>query len=116
MFLCTDSGSVWPAEPYEYPRSDWPPQVRLVGPGLWEPPADPPAWLGEETRPIVLVTASTAFQLDSKLITTALDALAGENLAVVATTAAHDPAQFRAPANARVEQFLPHIPILARAA
>jgi MGT family glycosyltransferase len=89
--------------------------VRLVGPGLWEPPAEPPSWLGEETRPIVLVTASTVFQLDAKLISTTLDALAGENLAIVATTAAHDPAQFHAPANARVEQFLPHTPILARA-
>ncbi|MGZ4288937.1 MAG: glycosyltransferase, partial [Solirubrobacteraceae bacterium] len=115
QFLKSDRFIAFTAEPYEYPRSDWPPHVRLVGPGLWEPPADPPAWLEAETRPIVLVTASTAFQLDSKLITTALDALAGEDLAVVATTAAHDPAQFHPPANARVEQFLPHNPILARA-
>ena len=63
----------------------------------------------------MLVTASTAYQLDAELIATTLKALAGENLAVVATTAAHDPAQFRVPANARVEQFLPHHPILARA-
>jgi MGT family glycosyltransferase len=89
--------------------------VRLVGPGLWEPPTEPPAWLGDETQPIVLVTASTAYQLDAKLITAALDGLAGENLAVVVTTAAHDPAQFHPPANARVERFLPHNPILARA-
>ena len=115
QFLKSDRFIAFTAEPYEYPRSDWPPQVRLVGPGRWEPPADPPTWLGAETRPIVLVTASTAFQLDAKLIATGLDALAGENLAVVATTAAHDPAQFHPPANARVEQFLPHNPILARA-
>jgi MGT family glycosyltransferase len=115
QFLKSDRFIAFTAEPYEYPRSDWPAEVRLVGPGLWEPPAEPPAWLVEETRPIVLVTVSTAFQLDSKLITAALDGLAGEKLAVVATTAAHDPAQFHAPANARVEQFLPHIPILARA-
>ena len=103
------------AEPYEYHRSDWPPQVRLVGPGLWEPPAEPPAWLEAESRPIVLVTASTAYQLDAKLIATALEALADEDVAVVATTAAHDPGQFQAPANARVEQYLPHAPIIARA-
>ncbi len=30
------------AEPFEYPRSDWPPSVRLVGPGVWDPPTDPP--------------------------------------------------------------------------
>ena len=104
------------AEPYEYPRRDWPPNVRLVGPGTWEPHADPPEWLASETRPIVLVTASTARQRDEKLITTALDAFAGEDVALVATTAAHDPAGFAAPANARVMGFLPHGPVIARAA
>jgi MGT family glycosyltransferase len=115
QFLHSDRFIAFTAEPYEYPRSDWPPQVRLVGPGLWEPPAEPPRWLEAETRPIVLVTASTAYQLDAKLITTALQALADQDLAVVATTAAHDPDQFDVPSNARVERFLPHNPILARA-
>src|SRR5436190_5582054 len=104
------------AEPYEYPRSDWPPSVRLVGPGTWEPVAEPPEWLASETRPIVLVTASTAYQSDEKLISTALEAFAGEDVALVATTAAHDPSGFTAPNNARLEQFLPHGPIIARAA
>jgi MGT family glycosyltransferase len=115
QFLRSDLFIAFTAEPYEYHRSDWPSHVRLVGPGLWEPPADPPEWLETEHRPIVLVTASTAFQLDAKLIATALEGLAGENLAVVATTAAQDPAQFHVPSNAHVEQFLPHAPILARA-
>ena len=115
QFLQSDRFIAFTAEPYEYHRSDWPPQVRLVGPGLWEPPAEPPAWLEAERRPIVLVTASTAYQLDAKLIATALEALADEDVAVVATTAAHDPGQFQAPANARVEQVLPHAPIIARA-
>src|SRR4051812_42096062 len=104
------------AEPYEYPRSDWPPNVRLVGPGSWEPPSEPPAWLATETRPIVLVTASTAFQRDEKLIRTALEAFADEDVALVVTTAAHDPASFAAPANAHVERFLPHGPVIARSA
>ncbi len=116
QFLRSDLFIAFTAEPYEYHRSDWPSHVRLVGPGLWEPPADPPDWLKTERRPIVLVTASTAFQLDAKIITTTLDALGGEDLAVVATTAAQDPAQFHVPSNARVEKFLPHGPILARAA
>src|SRR3954468_6957543 len=104
------------AEPYEYPRTDWPPSVRLVGPGTWEPVAAPPDWLAAETRPIILVTASTAFQKDERLITTALAAFAGEDVALVATTAAHSPEAFVAPPNARVEQFVPHGPIIARAA
>jgi MGT family glycosyltransferase len=115
QFLKSDAFVAFTAEPYEYHRSDWPPQVRLVGPGLWEPPADPPGWLEREARPIVLVTASTAFQLDAKLISTALEALADEDVAVVATTAAHDPAQFTAPANGRVERFMPHRAILRHA-
>jgi UDP:flavonoid glycosyltransferase YjiC (YdhE family) len=54
------------AEPFEYPR-EWPENVRLVGPALWEPPGPEPEWLGDEERPIVLVTASTEFQDDAKL-------------------------------------------------
>jgi MGT family glycosyltransferase len=104
------------AEPYEYRRSDWPASVRLVGPGTWEPPSEPPAWLAAEQRPIVLVTASTAYQADERLIATALEAFGGDDVALVATTAATDPASFSAPSNARVERFLPHGPIIARAA
>lgn len=104
------------AEPFEYPRSDWPPAVRLVGPGVWEPPADPPDWLEGIARPLVLVTCSSEFQNDVRLAQTALDALATEDLQVVVTTAALDPASLEAPSNARVERFLPHIPIIQRAA
>ncbi len=103
------------AEPFEYAR-EWPANVRLVGPALWEPPAPEPQWLAAEERPIVLVTASTEFQDDAKLIRVALEALAEEPYAVVATTAAHDPGDFDVPANARVERRLPHQPILRRAA
>lgn len=103
------------AEPFEYAR-EWPGNVRLVGPALWEPPAPEPEWLAAEERPIVLVTASTDFQDDAKLIRVALEALADLPYLVVATTAAHDPGDFDPPANARVESFLPHGPILRRAA
>jgi UDP:flavonoid glycosyltransferase YjiC (YdhE family) len=52
------------AEPFEYPRSDWPPNVRLIGPCAWEPPA----WLAEVRRPLVLVTTSSEFQDDGRLV------------------------------------------------
>lgn len=103
------------AVPFEYKRKKWPPNVLLVGPALWEPPAEEPEWLATEERPIVLVTASTEFQDDAKLIKCALEAFAGQPYAVVATSSAHDPAEFEVPANARVERFLPHGPILRRA-
>jgi MGT family glycosyltransferase len=116
QYLASDRFILFTAEPYEYPRSDWPASVRLVGPGLWEPPAPAPDWLESETRPIVLVTASTALQDDATLVATALEAFAGESVALVVTTAAHEPAQFDVPENARVAGSLPHTPIIARAA
>jgi MGT family glycosyltransferase len=116
LFLRSQRFIIFTAEPHEYPRSDWPESVRLVGPLTWEPPASSPPWLDAERRPIVLLTASTVYQRDDKLIATALKALAEENVAVIATTGALDPTSFEAPPNARVEAFLPHAPILKRAA
>jgi MGT family glycosyltransferase len=103
------------AEPFEYPRSDWPATVRMVGPCCWEPPSEAPAWLDEITRPLVLVTTSSEFQDDGRLVRTALDALAGEDVQVVATLPAAK-LQGQIPANARVETFIPHGPLLERAA
>ena len=103
------------AEPFEYPRSDWPSSVRMVGPGVWDPPARPPAWLDEFDKPLVLVTCSTEFQNDGKLVRAALEGLAGEDVEVVVTTAGVDPSSFVPPPNARVERFVPHRPFLERA-
>jgi MGT family glycosyltransferase len=103
------------AEPFEYPRSDWPPSVRMVGPGIWDPPAKAPEWLQRISRPLVLVTCSTEFQNDGKLVRMALEALAGEDVEVVVTTAGVDPSSFTPPPNARVERFVPHSPVVERA-
>lgn len=103
------------AEPFEYPRRDWPATIVMVGPCEWEPPSEAPAWLKEISGAIVLVTTSSEFQNDGRLIEVALEALAEEPVCVVATLPAGDPAQFRAPANARVEQFVPHGLLLDRA-
>jgi MGT family glycosyltransferase len=103
------------AEPFEYPRPDWPPSVRMVGPCCWDPPADLPSWLAELDRPLVLISTSSEFQDDGRLVTVALKALAEEDVNVVATV----PAQKLAaadPANARLEPFVSHTPLLARAA
>jgi MGT family glycosyltransferase len=104
------------AEPFEYPRSDWPDSVRLVGPCAWDPPADPPEWLADVRRPLVLVTTSSEFQDDGRLVRTALEALADEDVEVVATLPAADATGFEVPANARVLPFVPHAPLLERAA
>jgi UDP:flavonoid glycosyltransferase YjiC (YdhE family) len=104
------------AEPFEYPRSDWPDSVRLVGPCAWDPPADPPEWLDQVERPLVLVTTSSEFQDDGRLVRTALEALKDEPLEVVATLPAADASGIEVPANARVLPFVPHAPLLERAA
>jgi UDP:flavonoid glycosyltransferase YjiC (YdhE family) len=106
------------AEPLERPPAELPPSVRLVVPGAWDPATGQaaPDWLAGLERPLVLVTVSTVFQNEARLIQTALDALDGEPFDVVATTASVDPEQFHRPANARVVRFLPHSQILPRAA
>jgi MGT family glycosyltransferase len=115
IYLAAPLVLVYTAEPFEYPRSDWPANVRLVGPGLWEPPAARPSWLDELTRPLVVVTLSTAFQNDRRLAEVACAALGGARFDVVVTTAGVDPAGLAAPPNVRVERFLPHSPLLERA-
>lgn len=103
------------AEPFEYARSDWPTSVRLIGPCAWEPPAPPPSWLQDVDRPIVLITTSSEFQDDGQLVRVALAALADEPVHVVVTVPAQGTDGFIVPANAHVEQVLPHSAILQRA-
>ena len=104
------------AEPFEYPRSDWPASIRLIGPCAWDPPAEAPPWLADIEGPLVLVTTSSEFQDDGRLVRTALEALADEDVEVVATLPAADAKGIPVPSNARVEPFIPHGPLLDRAA
>jgi MGT family glycosyltransferase len=103
------------AEPFEYHRRDLPGNVLMVGPLEWEPPSTPPAWLAEVEEPLVLVTTSTDYQADTALVSTALEALAGSDVHVVATLPSDDPGTLRVPANAHVERFVPHSIVLDRA-
>ena len=116
VYLAASAVIAYTAEPFEYPRSDWPAKLTLVGPGLWEPPADAPAWLDRVNRPLVLVTCSTLFQNDGRLAEAAAAALAAEPFEVVVTTAGVDPAHLPTAPNVRVARFLPHAPLLGRAA
>lgn len=104
------------AEPFEYPRPDWPESIAMVGPCAWEPAGDLPAELAGIEEPLVLVTTSTDFQDDGRLVRTALAALAGEPLHVVATMPAASRDGLAVPANATVLGFSPHTPILTRSA
>ncbi len=99
----------------EYPRRSWPDSFRFIGPSNWEPDGAAPDWLERIEGPIVLLTASTEYQNDEALIEAGLEALAEEDVTVIATAAGTDPTRFRPPANARVEPFVPHGPVLRRA-
>ncbi len=103
------------AEPFEYPRPDWPQRIVMVGPCEWEPPGELPDELEAIEAPLVLVTTSTEFQNDGRLVRAALEALAGEPVHVVATLPTAGMDGLRAPANATVLRFAPHTPILERA-
>ncbi|MGZ4324290.1 MAG: glycosyltransferase [Solirubrobacteraceae bacterium] len=116
FYLVADLVIAFTAEPFEYPRSDWSSKVRLVGPGLWEPHAQPPAWLTDVRRPLVLTTCSTLFQNDRKIAQIACEAFEGEPLDAVITTVEIDPATFNPPAKVRIERYVPHSPVLGRAA
>jgi UDP:flavonoid glycosyltransferase YjiC (YdhE family) len=63
----------------------------------------------------VLVTTSSEFQDDSRLVQAAFQGLAKEPYTVVATLPAGDPARFSPPVNGRVERFIPHGSVLDRA-
>jgi MGT family glycosyltransferase len=121
------------AEGFEYARSDWPANVRFVGPMHWSPaersPAEPPPAgtqdaaeagdafaLDELSDPLILVTCSTERQRDKRLLHVALQTLPGAGMSVLATSAAHDPAQFDAPAGSRVVRYVAHDTVLRRAA
>lgn len=103
------------AEGFDYPRSAWPAGVVLVGPCAWDPPAQLPAELAATESPFVLVTTSTDFQNDSRLVRTALAALAGEPCHVVATLPAASTDRLRVPGNATVLPFVPHSAVLEHA-
>jgi len=103
------------ARPFEYSRDDWPESIVMVGPCSWEPPGELPEALVEVEAPLVLVTTSSEFQDDGRLVEVALEALAGEPLHVVATIPAGTRLDLEAPANATLVPFAPHTPILRRA-
>ncbi len=103
------------AEPFEYPRAAWPENIVMVGPCAWEPPAEAPGWLTEVVQPIVLVTTSSEFQDDARLVQCALQALRDEDVHVLATLPAQDARSLEVPANAHMEKFVPHGPVLERA-
>ncbi len=78
----------------EYPRA-WPAHVRITGPLFFELP-HPEIELPPGDQPLVLIAPSTAKDPEQRLVRTALEALAGEPVRVVATTNRRDHMEWRA--------------------
>src|SRR5258708_35173974 len=93
---------------FESARRDWRASVVMVGPCEWEPPVDVPEGLNGIKLPIVLVTTSSEFQDDGRLVQAALEGLAGEPVAAVVTAPAGDPTAVDPPPNAPLGRFGPH--------
>jgi MGT family glycosyltransferase len=103
-------------KPFQYRQTDWGESVQMIGPCMLDPePGTEPDWLASIDRPIVLVTTSSETQEDADLVTTAIAALAGEPVHVVATMPAGHPEPVTESANATVCQFVPHGLVLDRA-
>jgi UDP:flavonoid glycosyltransferase YjiC (YdhE family) len=120
VFDAPDRVLVLTGAPLEYPRADLPPHVSFLGATSWDPP-DPvpggPAYLEEDGDPWVLVTCSTDYQGDERLAAVAIEALREEPVRVLVTIAdAAHAARLPSAPNARVERFVAHGPVLARAA
>lgn len=99
---------------FEYPMSDLADTVHFIGPLLPDTPKNVSlsSWWSEvqaKHKPVVLVTQGTIATNADELIKPTLEALAKEDILVIATTGGKkaDELGFQVPANARVEPFIP---------
>ena len=107
-------------EGFEFAADDAPASVRFVGP---VPPAESagyvrPSWWAElDQRPVVVVTQGTLASEDLELlISPTLEALADEDVLVIATVGRDvNRLDGAVPANARVEEFVPYDLLLPHA-
>ncbi|MEV0355257.1 glycosyltransferase [Nocardia sp. NPDC050697] len=117
QFTAQDAVIVLTGEPLEYPRTDLPAHVHLVGAQPWDLPAERPAYLDEPGDPWVLVTCSTDYQGDEDLARVAVEALRDQPVRVLLTLAeAYEGAQLASAGNIRVERFAPHGQVLPHCA
>jgi MGT family glycosyltransferase len=102
---------------FDPPPPSLPPHHYYVGPLLWESASETPAFLDIPGAPWVLVTLSSLAQPEEiTLARIALQSLAEFPVRVVLTVSAGHPRDElgTVPANARIEQFVPHSAVLMR--
>jgi UDP:flavonoid glycosyltransferase YjiC (YdhE family) len=99
----------------EYPRG-WPQHVHVTGPMPFELP-HPEIELPPGEEPLILVAPSTSQDPDNRLVRSALAALAGEAVRVVATTNRVVPSRpIEVPANAVLVDWLSYSQVIPEAA
>jgi len=102
---------------FDPPPPSLPPHHRYVGPVWWERPRAVPMYLDVPGAPWVLVTVSSNPQAgEMTLARTAIQTLAVHPVRVILTLSPRHPRDElgSAPANARIEQFVPHSAVLTR--
>lgn len=98
----------------EYPRP-WPGHVHVVGPLIWEPPAEAVAPPDGEA-PLVLIAPSTAQDPDHRLLRAALAGLGDEPIRVLATWNRRPlPGPASVPANTRLVEWISYAQTMAQA-
>ncbi len=103
-------------KPFEYPHTDWGPTVELIGPAEFNlPTAEHPSLLDGIDAPIVLVTTSSVRQADDCLVSTAIKALDGQPVHLVATLPAGGDTAIRRRRGVTLARFVPHSIVLERA-
>jgi MGT family glycosyltransferase len=102
-------------KPFEYAHTDWGTSVDMIGPAVFDPPAETPRWLADIDQPIVLVTTSSVRQADQTLVKAAVAALKDEPVHVVATVPAGAGRSWCAHDGVTFARFVPHSLILDRA-
>lgn len=111
---------------FEYPRHELPGHVHWVGALRPDPPTDwsPPPWWDDvrhSTRPVVLVSQGSLRPDVSELLLAAVTGLAADDVLVVVTSGAADPAELEKaygqplPDNVRCIRFVPYDLVLPHA-
>ena len=104
---------------FDFPASHLPENVRYTGPPFWETPADTPPDLPEPSQaPLVLASLSTTYQDEGRYLRVLIAALGSLPVqAIVTTGAGYDLSGLvPLPGNVDVRPYIPHGPLLDRAA
>lgn len=90
------------------PPRKWPDEVRVVGPVMWEPPAEP-VEIPPGDDPLVVVAPSTAQDLDHTMLGAAVTGLRGKPVRVLAAKNGREPARSLKPgANTTIVDWAPY--------